>query len=72
MKPAAYYRVVSLYDGEVWDFKTAHDVAMHMWGRDITMYIVFKRGHRWPRRVGGELTAYERALERWQPPKDEE
>jgi len=65
--PAKHYRVVSLHSGEVWDFATPYDVAMHMWGRDVTAYAVFKHGVRWPRRGGGELGAYERALTRWQP-----
>jgi len=51
----------------VWDFDTAEQVALHMWGRYIPGYAVFKRGVRWKRRIGGELRAYQRALERFDP-----
>jgi hypothetical protein len=61
------YRVVDLDEGEVWDFDTAEQVALHMWGRYIPGYAVFKRGVRWKRRIGGELRAYQRALERFDP-----
>lgn len=63
----APYRVICLKDGEVCDFDTAEEVAVHLWGRCLTQYVIFKHGVRWRRRRGGEVGEYQRALEQWQP-----
>lgn len=70
-KDRKVYRVVNLQDGDAWDFDTAEDVALHLWGRwPITDYAIFKRRVRWGRRSGGELEKWKQALERWQPDQD--
>ena len=55
--PRATYVIV--HGGTFWQFDTAHDAAMFMWGRDFGDYAVYRR-FSW---TDGDLHAFERALE---------
>lgn len=56
------YAVVNLATQERGAFRTPHDVAMFMWGRDFMRYAIYKRGVRFPW-TDGDLAAFESALE---------
>lgn len=64
------YRVISLYSGRVFDFSSALAVANHLFvcgNFDLPHYPVYKYGRRFPRKEGGEIREYAKALDAWKP-----
>lgn len=64
------YRIIDLYTGRVFDFRSAKGVAEHLFvfcNFDLAHYPVFKCGKRWGRKEGGETAEYAAALENWKP-----
>lgn len=51
--------VVKIATEEQWEFFSAHDAAMFMWGRDFEEYAIYRR-FVW---TDGDLRAFEKALE---------
>ena len=49
-------------DNQAWEFQTANEVKIFMWGRDFDFYHIYKLGRLFPW-SSGDLAAFEKALE---------
>ena len=48
--------------GSTWDFYSAHDVCMFLWGRNVDCYVIYKHGRQLEHLRTGDLAEIERYL----------